>query len=541
MPAQLTTRAQVNGYRFLLQRFEHAMVRRDVRMLHDPMRIQYRSLITGLVLAVLFTAGCAILSFIRPQGQVGQSKIVMGSESGALYAVVDQTLHPVLNLASARLITGSAESPTSVKDSKLAAMPRGPLLGVPGVPAALPGTADHDLSAWTLCDDVSGGLKTTVVAGPPRLGPAVRAAAPDEALLVTRNGVNYLIYEGKHARVDMGNTAIVEALGVRGMRARPVGDGVLNATVAVPDLAVPALPGPGTQGMVRWGKLMVGSVIRVDSFNASKLYLVLPNGVQKLSPFAAEVMRSVSSMGLTEIASVPPDALSGVPVLNSVPLDQFPTEQPHVVTADDQPVACVTWARGRRDPVARLGLLVGKQVPLAEGTHAVTLVDGGNGQRADAAYIPPATGEFVQVIGIEPDSTRRDTMFYVTDTGVRFGIPDANTAGVLGLSQPKLAPWQILNQLPAGPMLDRQAALVAHDTLGSGRADAPADPAGPRPAAPAAAAPAAPPAAAAPGPGGPPGPGNAPPAPGTAPPSGPPPNTGGPSQDSPPGGATGNP
>ncbi|WP_019931134.1 type VII secretion protein EccB [Nocardia sp. BMG111209] len=533
MPAQLTTRAQVNGYRFLLQRFEHAMVRRDVRMLHDPMRIQYRSLITGLVLALLFTAGCAILSFIRPQGQVGQAKIVMGSDSGALYAVVDQTLHPVLNLASARLITGSAESPTSVKDAKLATMPRGPLLGVPGVPAALPGTADHDMSAWTLCDDVSAGLKTTVVAGPPRLGPAIRAAAPDAALLVSRNGVNYLVYQGKHARVDMGNTSMVEALGVRGMRARPVGDGLLNATVAVPDLVVPAMPGTGTQGMVHWGKLMVGAVIRVDSFNASKLYLVLPNGVQKLSPFAAEVMRSVSSAGLTEIASVPPDALSGVPVLDSMPLDQFPTEQPHVVSADEQPVACVTWSRARRDPGAQLGLLVGKQVPLAEGTRAVTLVDGGGGQRADAAYIQPATGEFVQVTGVEPDSTRRDGMFYITDTGVRFGIPDATTAGVLGLSEPKLAPWQMVNQLPAGPMLDRQAALVAHDTIGAGT-DTPA---------------AAGPPAGAPGPGsatpqGAPGPGstpqgapggnapsgpggNTPPGPGGAPPPGPPPNTGG--------------
>ncbi|MBF6247361.1 type VII secretion protein EccB, partial [Nocardia elegans] len=40
MPAQLTTKAQVNGYRFLLRRLDHALVRRDVRMLHDPMRSQ---------------------------------------------------------------------------------------------------------------------------------------------------------------------------------------------------------------------------------------------------------------------------------------------------------------------------------------------------------------------------------------------------------------------------------------------------------------------------------------------------------------------
>jgi hypothetical protein len=67
-------------------------------------------------------------------------------------------------------------------------------------------------------------------------------------------------------------------------------------------------------------------------------------------------------------------------------------------------------------------------------------------------------------------------LFYVTDTGVRFGIPDTATATMLGLSAPKLAPWQIVSLLPAGPMLDRQSALVAHDTLGTGQADPPGRP-----------------------------------------------------------------
>ena len=72
MASQLTTKAQVNGYRFLLRRLEHALVRRDVRMLHDPMRSQMRSLIVGIVLGVLGLAGCAILAFIRPQGAVAE-------------------------------------------------------------------------------------------------------------------------------------------------------------------------------------------------------------------------------------------------------------------------------------------------------------------------------------------------------------------------------------------------------------------------------------------------------------------------------------
>ncbi|MEV6562783.1 type VII secretion protein EccB [Nocardia sp. NPDC051756] len=466
MPAQLTTRAQVNGYRFLLQRYGHAMVRRDVRMLHDPMRIQFRSLITGIVLAVLVTAGCAILAFLRPQGQLGDAKIIMSSGSGALYVMVDGTLHPALNLASARLITGSSESPTSLKDSKLSALPRGPLLGIPGAPGSLADPVERDRSEWTLCEDATAGQGGTVLAGPPQLGAQIRPAAAGEAVLATRDGATYLIYDGKHARVDMGSDAIVSALHVRGLRPRPIGTGLLNATVAAPELVVPAIPNAGEPSAVRGANLVVGSVIRVQGVNGPTPYVVLADGVQKISEFTAQVLRASNSMGLTVIPLLSPDAISGMPVLETLPVGQFPAGDLTVVAADADPVACAAWARGSEDQAARLQLLVGRQLPLADGVTPVALV-AGDGART--AYIPGGSGEFVQVTGIEPDSTRRDVLFYVTDTGVRFGIPDLATATVLGLTTPKLVPWQIISQLPGGPILDRQSALIARDVVRAGQ------------------------------------------------------------------------
>ncbi|QIS02308.1 type VII secretion protein EccB [Nocardia brasiliensis] len=467
MPAQLTTRAQVNGYRFLLQRYGHAMVRRDVRMLHDPMRIQFRSLITGIVLAVLVTAGCAILSFLRPQGQVGDAKIVLGAGSGALYAVVDGTLHPALNLASARLIAGSAETPTSVKDDKLSALPRGPLLGIPGAPAALPGPAERDRSEWTLCEDISAGLRSTVLAGPARLDGQLRPAAPGEAVLVSNDGVTYLIYDGKHARVDKGNEAIVSAIPqLRALRPRPIGAGLLNASVAVPELAVPVIPRAGEPSAVRGADIPIGAVIRVQDVVGSTSYVVLAEGVQRISEFTARVLRTSNSMGLTVTPKLSPDAIKGIPVVDTLPVDQFPEDDLTVISADTDPVACVSWARAEGDHAARLRVLLGSRLPLAAGVEPMAFVASAG---ASAAYLPASTGEFVQATGIEPDSSRRDGLFYITDTGVRFGIPDAATAAVLGLTQPKSAPWQIISQLPAGPMLDRQSALIARDIVAAGQ------------------------------------------------------------------------
>ena len=62
MPAQVTTRAQVNGYRFLLRRLEHALIRADSRMIHDPMRGQMRSLVVGLVVGIIITGACGVLA-----------------------------------------------------------------------------------------------------------------------------------------------------------------------------------------------------------------------------------------------------------------------------------------------------------------------------------------------------------------------------------------------------------------------------------------------------------------------------------------------
>ena len=112
MGAQPTTRWQVNGYRFLVRRMEHALVRRDVRMIHDPMRSQSRALAVGAVLACVGLAGCAALALFRPQDKIGDATIVVGRESGAMLVAIDGTFHPVLNLASARPVLGRPDEPT---------------------------------------------------------------------------------------------------------------------------------------------------------------------------------------------------------------------------------------------------------------------------------------------------------------------------------------------------------------------------------------------------------------------------------------------
>ncbi|MFF0500990.1 type VII secretion protein EccB [Nocardia aobensis] len=479
MPAQLTTRAQVNGYRFLLKRYEHALVRRDVRMLHDPMRTQFRSLVIGAVLGLLGVAGAAILAFLHPQGSVGDSKIVMGKDSGALYVLVDGTLHPVLNLASARLITGAAASPASVKDSKLT-QPRGPLLGIPGAPGALSGSGDPRRSTWTMCDNLlppsagggaaATGPLTTVIAGPldnPAGGAHAVPVRADQALLATHGGKTFLVYDGKRAEIDPGDSVLVRSLGLRDQRPRPIGGALLDATEPVPPLTVPEIGGHGAPGPGKLSDVPVGGVIRVHGVDADELYVVLADGVQRVTPFAAGLIRDANSQGMNEISTVPPDRIVGIPVLHRLPIDDFPQQVPAVLAPDADPVACLSWTRAADDARATVTLLAGRALPLpADAEPVVPATADGAGDRIDGVYLRPGTGEFVRSVGAEPGAVSNGPLFYVGDNGIRYGIPDADTAKVLGMPKtPKPAPKPIVEALSAGPALTRQDALMSHDSL----------------------------------------------------------------------------
>ena len=62
----------------------------------------------------------------------------------------------------------------------------------------------------------------------------------------------------------------------------------------------------------------------------------------------------------------------------------------------------------------------------------------------------------------------RESLFWVSDNGVRFGIAaDESTLRALGLDPAAAvqAPWPLLRTFAAGPALSRQAALLARDTV----------------------------------------------------------------------------
>ncbi|WP_137874996.1 type VII secretion protein EccB [Rhodococcus sp. Q] len=468
MAAQPTTRWQVSGYRFLVRRMEHALVRRDVRMLHDPMRSQSRALAVGALLSLLVVAGCGALALIRPQDSIGSARIVVGKESGAMFVVVDETLHPVLNLASARLIVGSADRPVIVKESELGTRPRGALLGIPGAPSALP---HQDPGAWTLCDSIAPGgaraVSTTIVVGGPRLGDGADELDSGEALLVQSLDGTWLVHNGTRSRVDLGDHAVSLAFDLEGIVPRPMSEGLLSAIPEAPALVPPAIRDAGQEPAYPMDGKPIGSVVQVQDAKETRYYVVLSDGLQRVGRATADLIRFADSHGVTEMDAVAPDVVARPPQSSALPVGTFPETPPRIVDAHSEPVGCLMWrpVPGDGGIRATIAVVAGNTLPLPAGAKPVTLAQSdGPGSMADQFYAGPGSGALVHSTGITPSSERQGALFFVADTGVRYGIENRDSATLLGFPEESIpAPWPILGLLAPGPRLGREDALLAHD------------------------------------------------------------------------------
>ncbi|RDH13366.1 type VII secretion protein EccB [Tsukamurella pulmonis] len=464
MRKQLTTRAQVSGYRFILRRMDHALLRRDPRMISDPMASQSRSLIVGLVLALVITGACGVLALLRPQGAVGDAKIVLAKESGALYVRSDDVLHPVTGLASARLVVGEAAQPTAVKDKRLSDFRRGPEVGIIGAPAQILGPVrawTEGAAPWLLCDRTKPAPsdKPTARDALDTMVSSVDAGTADDGAVLARRGDDhYLLFRGVRAAVDPKDPAVRRITGIDGATARPISAHLLNAFEPTDPIAVPQIPGRGQPSAAVAGS-RIGDVVRVADADRDRLYVVLGDGVQPVGEWAADLIRAGDAEG-TPIGTASAATIAAATTRRSVPVAGLPDRRPALRAVRDAPVLCAAASTDG----AGGGTVELRTFRTAPGPAAPVTLAGadGSGDALDAAAIPSGSGEYV--VAAEPGGERRDGLFYVSDSGVRYGIPDAETAQILGLMH-KARPvaWSVLAAIPAGPDLTRSAASITRD------------------------------------------------------------------------------
>ena len=478
-----TTKSQVQAYQFVLRRMESALVRKDAVMLHEPMRTHLRAAAVGLIIGVLGVAAFFVVGLFSPDDDLGDSDIVVGKQSGAIYVVQQaepRRLVPVRNLASARLLLASsafsggagpseAAEVKVVEDSSLADLPRAPLTGIEGAPGYLPGPDRQVDPEWAVCDTAqldetvpNGEITTTALVGVPRPG---QQLGEDRALLArAATGTYYLLFDGRRAQVDPADPAVGNAFGLADVEPRRVSTSLLNAipesdALVPPDIenADDPAPFPGVSGQD------IGDVVQVNlSGGREEYYLILSEGKQPVTRGVFDLVRFDRSEPTIPVVS--PEDISSVPnAPDQIDFTGYPEQVPEIVPVAESRVACLTWA-ARDGDEPETAFTISDEIELDERMRPVDVLPSVPGEViADKVFLPPSRGALVRgvVPGQDPGS---GAIFLVTDQGYRYGVPSMEVAQAIGLgdtTQP--APEAILDLLPIGPSLDPQAALELYD------------------------------------------------------------------------------
>lgn len=487
MPLNLSNRDQNSGHLFYNRRLRAAITRFSVRMKHDD-RKQQAAVMLSIVFVLIGCGWMALLHFMKPAGLVGESSIIGNRDTGALYAKIDGRLYPALNLTSARLATGNSASPAWVTANEISKYPTGPMIGIPGIPDDLP-VATNPVSAWSLCDTApargSGEPPVvTAVSGELAVGGRADVMKPDQAILATYKDGTYLISSGQRTQIDPADRSVTFNLGLDPGATRPIqiSGALFDAMPATEPLVVPVIPEAGSPS--RWlPDSVVGRVLETMDANGavSGLFVLMPDGVQKITGFVADLLRTADSQGSPTPQLVSPDKLVDIPEVSVLNVGFYPTGKLNFIDAEVNPVTCVSWRRQTTDRQAAVTFFNGRGLPIPESmdSHIVRLVRDSrdpDSVEANQTLILPGAANFVASTSGVVTSDTRESLYWVSPQGVRYGIErDQSALQALGIDPGRAvqAPWPILRTFAAGPAINRATALLARDAIETDGAAAP--------------------------------------------------------------------
>ena len=487
MPLNLSNRDQNSGHLFYNRRLRAAITRFSVRMKHDD-RKQQAAVALSMVFVLIGIGWMALLHIMKPAGLVGQSAIIGNRDTGAIYAKINGRLYPALNLTSARLAVGNAATPTWVKASEIAKYPTGPIVGIPGVPDSLSITQSSE-SAWSVCDTApTRGTGTvplvTSIAG--ELSTTGRAAVmePAQAILVTHKGATYVVWGGQRSQIDPTDRSVTFNLGLDPGVTYPIeiSNALFDAMPATEPLVIPAIPELGAPSTWLPGST-VGSVLETQDANGTVtgFYTLLADGVQKITSFVADLLRTALAQGSATPALISPDKLIHIPAVEVLNVGYYPSGKLNFVDIAANPVTCVAWQKQSTDPQATIAIFSGRglPVPITMDSRLVRLVRDDRAPEsveADQALVLPGAANFVATTSGVATSGSRESLYWVSPQGVRFGVQwDRRTLDPLGLDPGSAvqAPWPIVRTFAAGPAISHDSALLARDTVTGAGAVAP--------------------------------------------------------------------
>ncbi|WP_338701158.1 type VII secretion protein EccB [Streptomyces sp. Q6] len=430
-----------------------------------PLRAVLPGTIVGVVVLAVF-GGIGLFSPTAPKGwKTPYANVIVASKSTTRYVIMEAgekkgkkrqaQLHPVLNMASAKLLLGDGhqDSVMTVEESVLDSgkIPHGVTVGIPYAPDRLPSAKEAAAAKrWMVCErPTSGGevQQATFVLGKDdrkqtdntnRLtgGELMYVISDDKAkkeYVVDARGTKYALA----ASDDIEKQQLLRALDAANRTPQKVSDEWLatlhNGTaVSFPSVGATANTPSRNNGSLDAATNKVGKVLVTENAtNGVQYYVVLADRIATVTPFTAQLLLASKDLSAVNPSSEAQKVSLGQIVTDGSFADDkhWPTQAAKTVndasaTTHGRNVICNTLRGVGASNATTLSTWAGDDfpVPLATGSSST--------------YVTPGSGQlFRQVQGTDDSGGT----FLVTDTGLRYALQsnsdgDANDKGV-GLSE----------------------------------------------------------------------------------------------------------
>ncbi|MDX3855717.1 type VII secretion protein EccB [Streptomyces sp. AK02-01A] len=440
-------RDELNAYTFAKKRTVAAFLQPSPTGTEEGAPRPLRAVVPGLIVGALVLAGFGAWGMFKPNAPkdwaAPGTKVIVGKESTTRYVVLttgkgkdkETLLHPVLNLASARLLlTPQQFAVIQVSDSILDSgkPPRGPILGIPYAPDRLP--TDQEAAKakrWAVCEQPGGGKGSSVQKAAfvladrdfSRTEGKQRLTGGQVLYVKGQNGTRHLVDAGgtKYELSGAPGDNLTRALIGLNREPQAVTDDWLATLHTGSPVDFPEIPGEvgdraNAGGGLTEGQDRVGMVLLAQTGSGPQHYVVLPGKVQPVSDFTAWLL----------INSPQTDKLNMAGRAATVDAASFAPESGFFGAEFHWPArkaAQVNTAGGAaaRDTVCSVLRTVDDKGATTLSTWAGPAYPAEITAGGTSTYVTPGSGLlYTQVRG---EQTRPDgSLFLVTDTGLRYAV-----------------------------------------------------------------------------------------------------------------------
>ncbi|MBB2944686.1 hypothetical protein FB565_004419 [Actinoplanes lutulentus] len=312
---------ELHSYRFSVQRVVAAVVTHDPDPPRPPLRRGGVSALAGLLVAAVALGAAAAYGLFTGHSRTEATDpgaILLERRTGTRYVYLpsDGRLHPVLNYTSGLLLTsGDTPELRTIGAAKLASVPLGEPLGIPGAPDALPAAGDLLTGPWSLC--TAAGTSTLLVGAAPSGGLPLTGG-----LLVRAAGRTQMVFEGRsYALTDNEQKIAAWSVPEAWLGAIPAAPGHpagISPPSDAPASACVTLASDQTQAGVRVNATFPSGAVHVPrgkgalvSADGDKIHLVTDSG-QRFELAGADLLGKLGYAGVTPLR-VPERFLAQLP------------------------------------------------------------------------------------------------------------------------------------------------------------------------------------------------------------------------------------